>query len=160
MSEAKTPNLQRAGLTGAALLIAVTVVSAYEGLSTKPYRDSVGVLTVCYGATAADYVDLSKTYTPAECKAMLGTDLQKYYQMVTSCVHVPMPPHREAAMVSFTYNVGGGAFCKSAVARDLNAGRVQAACDALLAYNRAGGRVLAGLTARRKSERTLCLMEN
>ena len=143
------------------VVIAVSVISVFEGFSSHVYRDAVGVPTICYGATAADHVDLTKTYTKAQCQAILATDIPKYDAQVKSCllpaVYAALPPHRHAALVSFTYNVGGGAFCKSAVARDLNVGDVAGGCDALLLYNHAGGRVLAGLTTRRQEERTLCL---
>ena len=141
--------------------ICVALVSPWEGLFLHPYRDAVGVKTVCYGATAADGVDLNRSYTKQECQDMLARDLPKYDLQVQHCLtpaaYTAMPPHRHAAVVSFTYNLGGGALCKSAVAKNLNRGNIQAACDAMLAYNRAGGRVLAGLTNRRKAERALCL---
>jgi lysozyme len=143
------------------LIIAVTIISGFEGFYGHVYRDAVGVPTICYGATAADHVDLTKTYTKAQCQAMLATDIPKYDAQVKSCLtpeaYNALPPNRHAALVSFTYNVGGGAFCKSAVARSLNAGNVNGACNALLLYDHAGGRVLKGLTTRRQEERTLCL---
>lgn len=157
-------NAGRYGLTGAVLAVAIPFVSQWEGFYPKKYYDSVGVATICYGATAADGVDLSKTYTKAECQEMLGRDLPKYDAQLAKCLtpaaYAAMPPHRHAAMISFTYNVGGGAFCHSAVARNLNAGNIQAACDALLAYNHGGGRVIQGLTNRRVSERKECLRED
>ena len=146
-----------AATAAAAIAIAVTFVAPFEGYSGKVYRDSVGVKTICYGQTAADNADFSKIYTKAECEQMLGTDLKKYDVMVHSCIKVPLPPHREAALVSFVYNLGQGALCHSDVARGINAGNVVAGCDAMLAYNHAGGRVLAGLTRRREAERALCL---
>lgn len=156
--------VKKAGLTGATLAIALATVSAWEGYYSHPYYDSVGVKTICYGATSADHVDFSKTYTKAECLRMLGTDLQKYDKDLQKCltpaVYAALPPHRHAALVSFDYNVGGGAFCKSSVARDLNKGDVQAGCNALLLYDRGGGRVIRGLANRRKAERSLCLMSN
>ena len=139
------------------LAIAIPLIAGFEGFSGKVYRDSVGVKTICYGQTAVDGADFSKVYTKAECEQMLGTDLAKYDKMVHSCVHVALPPHREAALVSFTYNLGEGALCHGAVARDLNAGNVVGGCNAILAYDHAGGRVLAGLTKRRQVEKTLCL---
>lgn len=149
------PNTKAKG--GAWIVLAVTLVAGFEGLYTHVYRDAVGVPTICYGATAADKVDLSRTYTPEQCKAMLASDLVKYDKMVHSCIKVALPPHREAALVSFTYNLGQGALCHGSVARNLNAGRVAAGCNAMLAYDRAGGRVLKGLVRRRQLERKLCL---
>jgi lysozyme len=146
------------------VVIAVTFVAGWEGFYGHVYRDSVGVPTICYGATAADNVDLTRTYTKQECQDMLARDLPKYDAMVKRCLtataYAALPPHRHAAVVSFTYNLGGGALCKSSVARNLNAGKIQDACDAMLAYVRAGGRVLQGLVNRRRAERALCLEDN
>lgn len=143
------------------IVICTTCVAGFEGLYTHPYRDVVGVRTVCYGETAADHIDLNRTYTPDECKDLLSTSLPKYDAQVKAClspkVYDALPPYRHAALVSFTYNVGGGAFCHSSVARNLNAGNVTAACNALLLYNRGGGRVIKGLDNRRHVERTMCL---
>lgn len=143
------------------IVIAVMIVSLFEGLSLKPYYDTVHVKTVCYGATAADHVDLNRNYTKAECQAILAADLPKYDAQIQKCLttaaYKALTPYRHAAMVSFVYNVGPGAFCKSSVAHDLNAGKVTAACNALLLYDRGGGRVIKGLQTRREKERQYCL---
>lgn len=141
------------------IIAALIIVALFEGMSTTVYDDVVGVPTVCYGATAADGVDLTRVYTSTECKAMLSADLLKYDAMVRSCVKVSLPPDREAALVSFTYNLGRGALCHGAVARRLNAGDVAGGCRAILAYNHAGGRVLRGLTIRRHKEYELCMKD-
>lgn len=145
------------GGIAAALVIAIPFVAAFEGYFPKVYRDSVGVKTICYGQTASDGADFSKVYTKAECEQMLGTDLQRYDEMVRRCVPKVQPPHREAALVSFVYNLGQGALCHGIVARDINAGNVARGCNGMLAYDHAGGRRLAGLTRRRQAERALCL---
>jgi len=91
--------------------IAITIVSAFEGFSGKKYYDSVHVATICYGATAADHVDLTRVYTKAQCQLMLGRDLPKYDAPLKKClkpaVYNALPPHRHAALVSLAYNVGG-----------------------------------------------------
>ena len=146
------------------IVLAVTLVGGFEGLYLHPYYDIVHVKTVCYGATAADHVDLSRSYTKAECDQMLGDDLPKYDAMIQKCLskaaYDALPPHRHAAIVSMVYNLGGGAFCKSPIPRDLNVGDIAAACHAILAYDHAGGRRVKGLTTRRQDEYRLCLMSN
>jgi lysozyme len=52
--------------------------------------------------------------------------------------------------------VGTEAFCKSTLARKLNAGD-PAACDELLRWTTAKGIQLPGLVKRREQERALCL---
>jgi lysozyme len=144
--------------------VAVAMIAPFEGYYGHPYRDSVGVETICYGATAADGVDFSKTYTKGQCLVMLQGDLPKYDAPLKKCivpeVYNALPPHRHAAIVSLAYNIGSAGVCRSSVVRDLNAGRVARACDDFLKFDRAGGRVLQGLVNRRRAERVACLRED
>ena len=146
-----------AGTVAAALVIAIPFVADFEGFYPRVYRDPVGVKTICYGQTGSDGADFSKVYTKQECLDMLGKDLERYNKYVDACIHVPLPTHRRAALISFVYNLGQGNLCNGPVARNLNAGNVTAGCNAILAYNHAGGAVLPGLTRRRQAERALCL---
>lgn len=148
--------------TAAWVAIAVALVGPFEGLALRPYVDRVGTghpITWCYGATGSDHKipKMGTTFTKQECDDLLGIDLQKYDAYVRSCIHVPLPPHREAALVSFVYNLGPGALCNGPVGRNINAGNVTAGCNAILAYDHANGQRLAGLTRRRQTERALCL---
>lgn len=146
------------------LTIAVTCVAGFEGFAAKPYVDRVGTghpVTWCYGETPADTggkaPPITATFTKAQCQQYLATDLVKYDAAVKKCIHVPLPPHREAALVSAAYNLGPAAVCNGSIARYLNAGNVTAGCNALLAYDHASGRVVEGLVRRRNAERVMCL---
>jgi lysozyme len=147
--------------TGAATalgLMAIVVVGGHEGLVLKSYRDVVGVWTACYGETKD--IRPGMKFTKERCDEMLLNDgLARHEQGMRGCLNAPdqIPDKTYVAMVSFTYNVGIGAFCKSTVARRLNNLDYRGACDALLAWNKAGGRVIKGLTIRRKAERKLCM---
>ena len=150
------------GRAAAWLTIAVTLVAGFEGYASKPYIDTIGrghPETWCYGKTAADAPPppMTMTFTKAQCQDELGQDLQKYDDMVHSCIKVPLPPHREAALVSFTYNLGQRALCSGEVARGINAGNVAAGCGAMRSYDHSLGKVVKGLTRRRQSEYELCL---
>lgn len=146
------------------LAIAATFLCLAEGLTLRAFHDPIdppGVVTVCNGITNYDQpLKVGQVFTKDECAILLAKALPRYDAMVKKCVYADMPPHRHAAILSFTYNVGGGNLCKSSVARELNAGHVKAGCDALLKFNRANGRVLRGLNNRRIAERKLCLMED
>ncbi len=61
------------------------------------------------------------------------------------------------ASLSITYDIGNGAFCKSTLARKLNAGDIVGACSEFPKWNKAAGIRLPGLTKRRTAERPLCL---
>jgi lysozyme len=139
----------------AALALSATVVCGFEGLRHTVYSDVVGVKTYCVGETKNPQP--GHVYSTQECMTILGGRLAEFQSGVEKCVSVDMPPAREAAAISLAYNVGVGTFCRSSVARELNAGNVQSACDAFLKFNRAGGIVFPGLTRRREKERALCL---
>lgn len=140
-------------LAGASLLASVAM---WEGTEYKPYYDIVGVLTVCNGYTGPDIIP-GKTYGKEECDALLRKEVTEHGIGVLKCTAVPLNQNQYDAFASFAYNVGVGAYCKSTLVRKLNAGDYQGACDELLRWNRAGGKVVRGLTRRREAERALCL---
>jgi len=61
------------------------------------------------------------------------------------------------ALVSFAYNVGLGNLQRSTVRIKANRGEWEEAADALLLWNKAGGKVFVGLDRRRKEERAFFL---
>jgi lysozyme len=141
------------GAGAAALLFVLT--PSFEGERLTTYRDLGGVLTYCDGAT--ENAQWGKTYTPAECRAQLERDLARHAEGVMACLSVPVTEGQKAAFVDFAFNVGVTAFCHSSVARKTNAGDWRGGCDALLLWNKVGGREVAGLTRRRQREREFCL---
>lgn len=143
--------------TGAAAAIALTIVAPWEGLRLNAYPDIVGVWTVCYGETQG--VKKGDQYTVAQCEGMLAKRIGEFERELDKCMKParPLSPKTKAAFISWTYNVGWGAACKSTLVRLVNAGQVARACDELLKWNRAGGRVVKGLTNRREAERRICL---
>ncbi|MEE8628189.1 MULTISPECIES: lysozyme [Methylobacterium] len=138
---------------------AVTFTGGNEGVRLVAYKDRLArdLPTVCYGETRG--VALGMRFTKAQCDAMLVKALGEFADTsVERCVKVPIPDPVYVAFLDLAYNIGAGAFCKSTVVRRWNAGDRAGACDALLLFNRAGGRVVPGLTARRQRERALCRM--
>lgn len=140
------------GAGAAALLIGM--VASWEGKSNDPYRDIVGVMTVCYGETNV----AMRRYTDAECKAMLGDSLVTYARPVLArnpelAGHDP----QLAAATSLAYNIGAANYRGSSVARLFSARRWKDACNAFLAWRFAGGKEVRGLLNRRRSERDMCL---
>lgn len=143
--------------SGAVMAAAVALVGAWEGLRTVAYRDAVGIPTVCFGETRG--VKMGDRYSVDECKAMLGNALGEFEAGMVRCLDNPaaIPDKSYVAFLSLAYNIGTGAFCKSSIARYANRGDYATACNRILLYNKAGGRVLKGLVNRRKAERKLCL---
>lgn len=130
----------------------------------RAYLDIVGVPTACDGIA---YVPKGATYTEAQCTAMLEAALVQHARGVMACSpglalsNVPtIEAKREGprfAAVSLAYNVGVGRYCGSTAARRFNAGAYVQGCEALTMWNRAGGRVVRGLVARREREKAVCL---
>lgn len=143
---------------GAALMAAtVALVGAWEGLRTVAYRDPVGIPTVCFGETRG--VKMGDKYTVEQCKAMLGERLVEFEMGIRRCLVSPdtIPDATYTAMISLSYNIGVGAFCKSSIVKKWNTGDSYGACNAFALYNKAGGRVVQGLVNRRKAERKQCV---
>ena len=150
--------MSRLNKSAALAAVVVTVVGGFEGLRQTAYPDPATrgkPWTVCYGETAG--VKPGDHYSIAECKTMLIASLEKYAVGIENCVKVPLPDERYVALVSFAYNVGVGAACKSGVVTLINAGQTRAGCDRLLQWNKAAGITFPGLTRRRQAERALCL---
>lgn len=137
--------------------LAIANVGGFEGLRTYAYQDVVGVWTACYGETKG--IRPGMKFSKEDCNNMLVDSLVEHETGMRKCMSAPdaISDKTYVAFLSFTYNVGVGAFCKSTLHRKLNAGDVRGACDELLKWNRAGGRVVKGLTIRRAKERALCL---
>lgn len=129
------------------------LIKSFEGLRLKAYKDAVGIWTVGYGHT--------KTATPGmaisepEAEAMLRNDLAEAQGAVERLVKRPLNDNEYAALVSFVFNLGSGNLSRSTLLRKLNAGDRRGAADQFLVWNKAGGKVLAGLTRRRQAERAL-----
>ncbi|MCE7521157.1 lysozyme [Halomonas titanicae] len=143
------------GATAGALSIATAVVSYYEGYQPTAYRDPVGVATICYGHTAT--ARMGQTLSQERCTQLLQADLGHAFSAVDRRAQVDLPPPTRAALASFVYNVGEGAFARSTLLRKLNAGDLRGACHELSRWVYAGGRKLNGLVKRRATERELCL---
>ena len=90
---------------------------------------------------------------------MLGVALLEFETGMRRCLKEPnlIPDKPYVVFLSLSYNAGVSAFCRSTVARRANSGDLRGACEALMMWTRAGGRVVPGLVYRRKKERALCL---
>lgn len=139
----------------------IELVKEFEGLRLKAYKDSAGVLTIGYGTTAAAGLGITPragmTITEAEAETLLMKGLEKFAAMIRPLFTAPINDNEFGAFLSLAYNIGPGAFAKSSALRKFNAGDKAGAADAILLWNKAGGKVLAGLTRRRGRERELFL---
>lgn len=143
------------GLSAAAVLAGSGTVSYFEGKENKAYVDPVGIMTICYGETRG--VKKGDYKTDEECLESLASELVEHEKGMLKVVKVPLSTKEQAAYLSFTYNLGVKAFTNSTLLKKLNSGDRVGACNELLRWNRANGKVLNGLTKRRQEENKLCL---
>lgn len=128
----------------------LALIQRWEGLRLTAYQDVAGVWTIGYGHTRD--VRPGQTITEAEATALLRADLAEAEAAVTRLVKVPLTDGQFAALVSFVFNVGQGAFGSSTLLRRLNSGDYDAVPGELARWSRAGGRVVQGLANRRAAE--------
>ena len=151
-----------AGAIGASAAIAAAIALALPGLKhdegkkNDPYLDIVRVPTVCYGHTGG--VNMRMRYTDAQCDKLLTGDAETHLLGALRCVPaLENRPYQLAAVTRLTFNIGVGGFCRSSIAKRMNAGQWKQGCNNFLAWDRAGGRVVRGLSLRRQRERAMCL---
>ena len=147
-----------AAIGGGAIAIATVMLSGNGGLEGReyvPYKDVVGIITVCDGHTGKDII-LNKRYSDAECDALTKADLERIAKQVNPSIRVKATETQLAAIYSFSYNVGANAFIKSTMLKKLNAGDYAGACDELKRWVYAGGKKWKGLMNRRDVEYEVC----
>nr|WP_321456144.1 lysozyme [uncultured Cohaesibacter sp.] len=142
------------------LAIAVPFIAQEEGEKLVAYKDIVGVWTICSGSTRGVHKGMRKTV--AECRELLRAEVAEYrgklHRYFTSTTKERrLTAKRDTAYVSLAYNAGVSAIGKSTATRRLNAGNIKGGCQALTWWNKAGGRVIRGLVARRAREKAYCM---
>jgi len=128
-----------------------------EGDKYKAYKCPAGVLTIGHGHTNhhGRKFDATSRWTREECDAAFFEDMEGFEAAVRRLVRVPLTDYQFDALVSFTYNCGEGNLAKSTLLKKVNAGDHAGAAKEFHKWNKAGGKVLAGLTRRRASESLL-----
>jgi len=131
-------------------------IKAFEGLKLKAYYDSVGVLTIGFGSTGP-HVKPGMVITAKQAEDLLRDDVTRFEACVSKQVSVPLSQTQFDALVSFAFNLGCGNLASSTLLKKLNAKDYTGASLEFTKWNRAGGKVLAGLTRRREAEKALFL---
>jgi len=145
--------VKKAGLGFSAILLACGIVAHFEWYVPHRYEDPVGIPTICFGETDKEVIRFD-TLNREQCTVLLGASLAEHARYVAPCINREIKPHEAAAVLSWSYNVGVGAACRSTLVRKLNDG--QEWCSELKRWNVAGGQVLKGLVKRRDAEYQMC----
>lgn len=138
----------------------IALIKQFEGCRLTAYQDSVGVWTIGYGWTQpvdGKPIRAGMTIKQDTAERLLKTGLVSYENDVARLVKVGLSQGQFDALVSFTYNLGARSLSTSTLLQKLNAGDYAGAADEFLRWNKAGGKVLTGLTRRREAERALFL---
>lgn len=133
----------------------IQVLKQHEGLRLDAYLDVAGVWTIGFGHTRNVAPD--DVITVSQAVEFLRNDLRHAEDCVKRNVAVALNQFQFDALCSFVFNVGCGAFRGSTLLRLLNRGQYEAAAEQFERWNRAGGKVWAGLVARRNDEREMFL---
>ena len=120
-------------------------LTAYKAVSTEQYW------TIGYGHYGVDVYEGMKI-TDKQAEEMLKNDLIRYENGVNESVTVTLGQNQFDALVSFAYNCGVSALKGSYLLNLINMGKFKEACEEWLLWNKSGGKVLLGLTNRRKAE--------
>lgn len=145
-----------------AVELTAKLLRRFEGLVLHPYLCSAAVPTIGYGSTM--YLDGRRVtlkdppITRQQAERMLMVKIERDFMpaVIRLCpVLAHETPERIAAITSFTFNVGIGALRASTLRRKINAELWDEVPTQLLRWNKAGGRVLRGLTIRRQAEADL-----
>lgn len=140
-----------------AVPVAAALARRFEGLYLCPYLCPAGVPTIGYGATYYEdgaHVQLNDPAISKErAEALLLWMVRTRYlpAVVRLCPGVD-GPRRLASLIDFAFNLGAGNLKASTLRRKVNASDWDAVPGELRKWNKAGGRVLRGLTLRREAE--------
>jgi lysozyme len=136
------------------------LITKHEGLKLKPYLCPAKIPTIGYGNTY--YPDgkrvtlLDKDITKQQAFDMFKEVANRFAKRVDELVTSNINQNQFNALVSFAYNVGTGNFSSSTLLKKVNRNPDDLTIkDEFLRWNKAGGKVLNGLTNRRNEEADL-----
>lgn len=137
------------------------LIKDFEGWYSKPYRDPIGIPTIGYGFTyylpnRRKVSMLDSPLTKEDGEKLLLQILFNYENDVNRLVISDVNQNMFDALVSFTYNLGAANLAKSTLLKKINTNpNDKSIASEFLKWNRAGGKILAGLTRRRQAESEL-----
>lgn len=137
---------------------AIPLIKEFEGCKLKAYKCPADVWTIGYGHT--DGVKEGDEITQQEADRLLASDVELFTSGVQRLVSSDISRNQLNALTSFAFNVGLGNLRHSTLLKLVNAEDFAGAADQFLRWNKAGGKVLPGLTRRREAERKLFLKDD
>lgn len=132
----------------------IDLIKRFEGFSAKAYKCPAGILTIGYGHTGPE-VRMGMVMNMANAEIVLASDLQSAERAVIRNIKRPLTDNQFASLVSFTFNLGGGALQGSTLRMKCNRSEDDQVPKEFMKWVWAGGKKLAGLKTRRQSESNL-----
>lgn len=133
------------------------LITSFEGIKLTAYKCSAGVWTLGIGSTFyADGIPVKEgdTCTLEKAHELFKLTLVNFENCVLKGLgKTKVSQNKFDSLVSLAYNIGCGNFRKSSVLRLTVANpNDPAIANAFLMWNKAGGKVVRGLTRRREAE--------
>lgn len=136
--------------------VALVGIALHEGYSDRAYQPVPGDKpTLGFGTTEG--VKMGDRITPPKALERALADIQKFEGALKDCVTVPLHQYEYDTYISFSYNVGSAAFCRSTLVKKLNSEDYDGACAELLRWTYFKGQKLRGLEVRRQQEYQQCM---
>ena len=126
------------------------LIKHFEGLELEAYQCAAGVWTIGYGHTKD--VQPGDQWSESHADHMLEVEMEEYENYVNTAVTVPLSQNQFDALVSWVYNLGNGNLTSSTMLKVLNSSDYAGVPAQIKRWNKAGGKVLEGLTRRRQAE--------
>ena len=136
----------------------IELIKYYEGFKRKAYICAGGHPTIGYGHKILKGEKFS-TISLMDAQEILAKDLIRTERLVLRYIDIALHDNQFAALVSFTFNLGGAALQRSVLRQKVNYGLYKEAGREFLRWVYAGGKRLPGLAVRRRSERDLFLSD-
>lgn len=138
----------------------LALIKEFEGFRANAYRCPANVVTIGYGSTYYPNklpIRMGDRITKAEGEKLLLVTVANFEDAVSKLVTVPLTGNQFSALVSFTFNVGIGAFKSSTLLKKLNRKDYVGASLEFSKWVKGGGKTLPGLVRRRNAEKALFL---
>lgn len=127
-------------------------IQSYEGFSARVYVCPSGYPTIGYGHLIRDYEKFLQPISRDEAEILLRRDIEIAERAVLRCIHVPLFDYQFDALVSFTFNLGGGALQRSTLRQKVNREEHEYVPSELKRWVWALGKKSSGLAKRREAE--------
>ena len=131
----------------------ISLIKKFEGCELEAYQDSVGVWTIGYGHIKD--VKQGDKINQDEAENLLEEEMPEYEGYINDMVEVSLEQCQFDALVSWVYNLGPTNLSSSTLLKVLNEGEYDEVPFQIKRWNKAGGKVLEGLTRRREAEALL-----